>query len=241
VIEIEVRTQAELDAAIARQVQDSNILIVVCGDGRFVIVTGSPTMVSWGQSSPRMESWGQSSPTMVSWEQSSPRMVSWGQSSVTGKVGCYSQPTLWRYGSSKIDIPGATILEPPEVKTAEEWLDYYGIEVKKGVAVLYKAVDDEFISSRNFAYKPGTKPKCDDWDPSPDRLCGGGLHFCPAPSVALAYNSDATKFVACPVKVDSIVVYESAHVSDKVRAPEVAKTVWECTINGDPVSAENAK
>jgi hypothetical protein len=102
---------------------------------------------------------------------------------------------------------------------------------------LYKAVDDEFISSRSFAYIPDTKPKCDDWDPDPGRPCGGGLHFCPAPSIALAYNESATKFVACPIKVDSIVVYQNDqdNIPDKVRAPNVAKPVWECDINGDPV------
>jgi hypothetical protein len=183
-----------------------------------------------------MVSWEQSSPTMVSWEQSSPTMVSWEQSSVTGKQGRYSQPRLWRHESSQINIPGAVILEAPKVTSAEDWCDYYGVDVEDGIATLFKAVGDDYVSSRGFAYEPGSEPECEDWNPDPKISCGFGLHFCPAPSVALGYRSDATKFVACQIAVSDIVLSRSSGIPDKVRAPKVARPVRECDIDGDPVA-----
>lgn len=122
-----------------------------------------------------------------------------------------------------------------EVETAEDWLNYYGIEPEDGICTLYKAVDDDYVSSRDCTYKPGTEPECDDWDPSPKIECGQGLHFCPAPSLALAYQSDAARFVACPVAVEDIVVStrNGSGIPDKVRAPKVAGPVWECDIDGE--------
>jgi hypothetical protein len=276
---IEVKTQAQLDKAMERaDVRDGEELVVIVGNGHFVVSEGTPYFQTWGQSSPRMESWGQSSPrmesreqssprmesweqssptmvsrgqssptmvsrgqsspTMVSWEQSSPTMVSRGQSSVSGRIGSYSQPRFWRHERSTIEIPGAVVLDPPKISTAGEWLEYWGVEVSDGIAVLFKAVGGDWVSSRGFTYEPGTEPACEDWNPDPTISCGQGLHFCPAPSVALGYRGDAKKFVACPIALKDMVVSEAGSVPDKVRAPRVAAPVWEVDVNGDPIKAE---
>ncbi len=39
-----------------------------------------------------------------------------------------------------------------------EWCAYYGVEVDDGVAILYKAVDEEFSSYHGGSYRPGTEP-----------------------------------------------------------------------------------
>ena len=126
-------------------------------------------------------------------------------------------------------VAGGVIIEVPVVDSVEVFLDYYGVEVTRGVAVLFKAVSDQYISSRNFAYLPGTKPKCDDW--SPAARCGNGLHFVPRPWMGLEYQPEATRFVACPVEVSELVLIDEG----KVKAPRVFGAVYEVDRHGDPV------
>jgi len=267
---IEVRNQADLDRALERpDVLDGQTLVIVRGNGRFVINKGSPRMVSrgqssptmesWGQSSPRMESWeqssptmvswGQSSPTMVSWEQSSPTMVSWEQSSVTGEVGRFAQPRIWRHDQSQVSIPGAVILEVPKIKTAADWCDFYEVEVRKGgnlardlagqdVAILFKALDKDFQSYHRFTYTPGTAPAAPDWDGG-QRECGGGLHFSPHPRMAEEFEPNAERYVACPVLVSEIVVHPDGMYPQKVKAPRVCAPCWEVDGNGERVGGKS--
>ena len=137
-----------------------------------------------------------------------------------------------------INKAGVTIVYAPVVDTAEKWLSFYGVPVKNGKAVLYKAVDDDFSTDRarraNIAYVPGTSPKAPDWNPEPE--CGGGLHFSAHPQIALQYNTDATRFVACPVLVSEIVVHYPAEYPDKVKAPRVVGRCYEVDKNGKRLS-----
>ena len=47
--------------------------------------------------------------------------------------------------------------------------------------------------------------------------CGGGLHFAGSPVAALEFNETATRYVACPVRLDEIVVHQPT---------TTAQTVW---------------
>jgi hypothetical protein len=110
--EIEVRNQEELDAALEREdVKSRDALIVVCGDGRFIVKSGAPTMEAWGSSQPTMEAWGSSQPTMMARDSSQPtmmargssqpRMVAWGSSQPTMEARDSSQPTMEARDSSQ--------------------------------------------------------------------------------------------------------------------------------------------
>lgn len=86
-------------------------------------------------------------------------------------------------------------------------------------------------------HAPGSKPEAPDWDDGKAE-CGGGLHFSPHPVMALEFNSKATRFVACSVRVSEIVVHQDAQYPNKVKARRVARPVFEVDRDGEPVSGE---
>ena len=140
-----------------------------------------------------------------------------------------------------INKVGATVVYAPIIDSAEKWLDFYGVPVKNGKAVLYKAVDNDYSTDYarrvDIFYKPGASPKAPDWNPEPE--CGGGLHFSAHPQIALDYNISATKFVACPVLISEIVVHYPAQYPDKVKAPRVAGKCYEVDRNGKRLKKES--
>jgi hypothetical protein len=121
-------------------------------------------------------------------------------------------------------------------RTAEEWCRYYGVPVADGIAVLYKAVDDDFNSYHGMSYQPGTEPQAPDWDGG-ERECGGGLHFSPRPTFALAAPEDEVRFVACPVRVAEVVVHDPAVYPEKVKTPRVCAPVYEVDEDGSRTGA----
>ena len=128
---------------------------------------------------------------------------------------------------------GATAVVLP--KTGEEWCRYYGVPVEQETALLYKAVDDNFDSYHGTSYRPGSAPQAPDWDEG-ERECGGGLHFAPRPTFALPAPQDVMRFVACPVRVEDIVVHPSGVYRDKVKARGVCAPVYEVYEDGTPVA-----
>jgi hypothetical protein len=113
--------------------------------------------------------------------------------------------------------------------------------VVDGIVVLYKAVDGNFRASYNrFPYEPGSTPAAPDWDGGV-RECGGGLHFSPQPAAATAfYNGSDRRFVACPVRLEDIVVHRDPMYPNKVKAPGCCAPVYEVDIHGVPVVAPAA-
>ena len=150
------------------------------------------------------------------------------QVTASGYVAVTTHPG--RYGTPK--ITGGVVITIPEITTAAEWLEFHGVEVKHGIATLYKAVGDDYSTGyarrAKITYAPGSKPEAPDWNSRPE--CGGGLHLSPRPIMALAYNPSATKYVACPVKVSDIVL-----IDDKCKVPRVARPTFEVDIDGDPI------
>ena len=116
-------------------------------------------------------------------------------------------------------------------KTPKEWCEHYGVDVTKGVAVLYKALNADFISPRGMSYAPGTIPIAPDWDGGKAE-CGGGLHFSPHPKMALAFNPGAKLFAACPVKLTDIAVHPDGDYPEKVKASKCCASVWQVDRNG---------
>jgi len=166
---------------------------------------------------------------VTAWENS--QVTAWGNSHVTASK--YNAVTVSAQHTGK--VTGGVQIKVPPIKTAEEWCEFYGVPIKRGIAILYKAVNDVYYPTHNIAYVPGTKPVAPDWDGGKEE-CGGGLHFSPTPGHALEFNSNATKFVACPVKLSEIVVHFPAEYPDKVKAPRVYRPCYEVDINGKRVA-----
>jgi hypothetical protein len=90
--------------------------------------------------------------------------------------------------------------------------------VGKSKIILYKSVNPETLCdfyTGTIKYK-GTVT-CPDFDPSPERECGGGLHLSPTPELAMSFNQG--KVLKCEVALKDIVVY--GRNIDKVRCRKV--------------------
>lgn len=67
-----------------------------------------------------------------------------------------------RYGTPS--VTGGVLIDVPEIKTAQDFIDFYGLEVKRDWATVYKLVDADFKSGHGAVYTPGTTTSCPDWD-----------------------------------------------------------------------------
>jgi len=56
--------------------------------------------------------------------------------------------------------------------------------------------------------------------------------------MALSFNHQATKYVACPVRLKDIAVHPEGMYPEKVKAKGCAKPVFEVNIDGEPISAK---
>uniref|UniRef100_A0A0S6YYJ4 Gp44 n=1 Tax=Mizugakiibacter sediminis TaxID=1475481 RepID=A0A0S6YYJ4_9GAMM len=136
--------------------------------------------------------------------------------------------------SARAKISGGVVLDHTGVEkfSADEWCEYHGVKVSRGVATLYKAVNDEWTTSRGVDYSPGSKPACNDF--SDTDACGGGLHFGPTPAHALSYFPEATKFVAVGVRVSELRPINGGPA--KAKAPRVVSACVEVDIHGKEVT-----
>ena len=139
---------------------------------------------------------------------------------------------------TRVRVVGGFVIETPLLDTAEKWCEFHGVEVKRGIAILFKAVEDDWRGSHKTAvtYKPGSVPKAPDWDGGVVE-CGGGLHFSPRPVMALQFCPEATKYVACPVRLSEIVMHPNGQYPEKVKAPGCCGKVYEVNIDGERIKA----
>ncbi len=117
-------------------------------------------------------------------------------------VRCGPKVAVHRHSRLAV-VEGGTVIDALPPATVEEWLDSYGLEAHDGVVVLFKTVRKDWRSGHGFDYTPGTIPVASDWDGG-KRECGGGLHFSPRPWMARQFDSEATLFVGCPVRLEDI-------------------------------------
>jgi hypothetical protein len=194
--------------------------------------------VAWGSS--RVEAWGSS--RVEARESSS--VVAWGSS----RVEASEASTVSAFGgnvkatplvavhlhSATVDVKGGVIIDHTHVKDMDgaAWCEYHGVEVKRGIATLFKAVNDQWTTDRGTDYSPGSKPKCDDFKDTD--ACGNGLHFGPSPSHARSYFESATKYVAVGVKVSELRPVTGS--TAKAKAPRVVRACVEVDIHGEPVA-----
>ena len=154
--------------------------------------------------------------------------------SVRGSVVAECDPTVSVLIEGGAMVSGGKQTRFEQASTAAEWCDLYGVKPTNGVVTLYKAVSDSYESSKGFYYKPGSTPTAPDWDGGKQE-CGCGLHFVPRPAMGLRYNNSATKFIACPVRLEDIVVHLDAEYPDKVKAARTCGECWEVDLDGEKV------
>ena len=168
----------------------------------------------------------------------------------SSQVTAYGSSQVTAYGSSQVTatkyvavtqqdkqakIKGGVLIKLPTIRTAHQWCDFYDVPIKAGIAILYKALRNDYKTSRGFLYAPNTTPSAPDWDGG-EQECGGGLHFSPKPFMALAFDNEATKFMACPVLVKEIKVHKNPSFPGKVKAPRIFKPCYEVDINGNKLN-----
>jgi hypothetical protein len=205
--------------------------VVKASDSASVKAWGSVTVDAMGSSS--LEAWDSTtvraggSASVRAWGSAMVRTRGSASVEASKHVGVTSH-----HPSSK--ITGGVVTNIPRITTAGEWCEFYGVAVRDGVATLFKAVGADFRSHYGMSYEPGSQPQAPDWDGGA-KECGGGLHFSPNPSLALQWAPRATRYVACPVRVEDIVVNASMIHSGKIKAKGVCAPVYEVDEEGEPV------
>ncbi len=274
-----VRTQAELDKAIADKVDwveirsEAGVWIEVTAyDSSTVTACGSSTVRAYGSStvtaydSSTVRAYDSStvraysSSTVTAYDSSTVRACgsstvtacgsstvrACGSSTVTAydssTVTAYDSSTVRAYGSVAVHLHSATVKLKGGVVLdhtkndqfdAKQWCEYHGVTVKRGIATVYKAINDKWTTDQGFNYSPGSKPSCEDWV---DRdSCGGGLHFGPTPVHAQFYFTEATKFVAVGVKLTELRPITGG--TAKCKAPRVVRACVEVDIDGNEVKS----
>ena len=188
---------------------------------------GNSSVVAWGNSS--VEARGNSS--VVAWENSS--VVARGNSSVVARGN--SSVVAWENSSveargnvqiakysafAKLQTHGnARIVTLPQ--TAEEYCDFYGLEIREGNAILYKAVREDLsaIHTSQFKYQVGGT-FTETCDPSKDRDCSYGLHVSHLNwAVDFGRGRGYFKIIECAVPLDKVVIPK--YTDGKVRTSEL--------------------
>jgi hypothetical protein len=223
---VEARESSHVEARESSHVEARESSHVVAWESSHVEAWGSSHVEARGSS--HVEAWGSShveargSSHVVAWESS--HVVAWGSSHVvaTPQVAIHQH-------SADAKVKGGVVIVVKMPKTPLEWCEFYGAKIEDNHAILFKGVNDNFKSPRGGDYTPGTMPEAPDRDLPEYRgqECGGGLHFSPHPPMTFEYNSSATKFVACPVKLEDIFVHPEAEMPNKVKAPRVSLPCYE--------------
>ncbi len=227
---VKVKTQIELDAAL--KIGD----FAICIDGKFIIMDNA-TVRAGGNA------------TVRAWDNATVR--AWDNATVRAggnvfirlfkalKISVTASVVVMRYDEGKSDVKGGQIINAIKPQTAQEWCEFYALEVNDNIVVLYKAVTANYTSLHGMRYMPGTIPEASDWDGG-ELECGGGLHFSPTPFMAKMFKCDAVRFVACPINITDIVVHPNGDYPQKIKARGCYAPVWEVDINGKAIKEEVA-
>ena len=204
-----VRTQAELDQAIADKVREVEIR---SDAGVWIEVTacGSSTVTAYDSSTVR----------------------ACGSSTVRAR----SRVAVHLH-SGRVTLDGGVLIDHTQEPTsAEGWCAWHDVEVIDGIATLYKAVDHAWTTDRGFDYSPGATPEAPDW--RADGRCGRGLHFSPFPVQSMAYFPTATRFVAVGVRLDELSPIIDPGATPKCKARRVTTPCREVTLDAELVETE---
>ncbi len=173
----------------------------------------------------------------------SAHVVAWGGAHVEARESAHVEASKWTTVRKMLQhrgtIEGGIVALEPEISTAEDWCAYHGVTIKDGVAIVYKAVRDDYRSQHGFLYPLGGSPECADWDGG-SAECGGGLHFSPSPGTALSFDGEATRFLACPVAISDMRVPKlNDQYPLKIKARRITGPISEVDIEGNPLKAKS--
>ena len=180
-----VRTQSELDAALAIDADD---IVIASPAGVWLTARGSAHVEAW----------------------ESAHVVARGSAHVVARGSAHvvaSSLVAVHLHSARATVEGGVLIDVTalDLTDAATWCEFHGIAVVDGVATLYKALDDQFAAGHSYqrtVYAVGTEMACADW--RPNNSCGGGFHFGPTISHATAYRSDAQRWVRVEVPLDDL-------------------------------------
>ena len=254
--EIIVKTQAELDAALARDDIDDNthkIIIdspagvwITIGDdhGQDVWASGSATVEASGSATVRasgsatVEAWGsatvQASGSAIVWAYGSATVQAC--DSATVEAAPYVAVHLF---SARATVTGGVVIDIAALDQNDPrtWCNLQGVTIDDdGNAHLYKAVDDSLTAGHSWTpttYAIGSDPRCDEW--LDNNSCGGGLHVCPTARQALDHYAEATRYLEITAPLDSIRPIDAT----KCKAPTV-HVLREVDLNMRPVEVLDA-
>ena len=246
---IECKSQAELDAAL----KVPNARIVLRGDGSFYFqISGQAHVVARGSS--HVEAWGSShvvaresshvvargSSHVEAWESS--HVDAWGHIFVRAlsalcKIRASASVAVMLHKDAPVN--GGQQIKAVQPRTPAEWCAFHGVKVTDGVAILFKGVNDQFMSPKGGNYTPGTVPVAADWDGG-KKECGGGLHFSPHPLMTREFIPSPMHYIACPVALADIAVHPDGDYPHKIKARGCVAPVWECDIDGNRIEPETA-
>ena len=221
--------QKEFDEAI----QETNTLIVLQDTTERIVIKvkarenssvearENSSVTAWGNSS--VEARGNSSVTargnssVTAWENSS--VEAWGNSSVSVSdnshvliIGEINNREFKQYDNG-------TIKKHIEIKYDKSVLNRFAKE--NGKQILYKAVNPETNKSYHnggVLYEINKETVAVDFDPNPDRECGGGLHLCFNPITTKLFTSGRTKILKCLADPEDIVIYPGSIEKVRCRA-----------------------
>jgi hypothetical protein len=209
--------------------------------------SSQPHVVAWASSQPHIEAWESSEPHVEARESSQPHVVARGASQPRVEAWAFAQLSLrGRRIIAKATAQVAVLLHggatadggiqiDATIRTPAAWCEYYGARVVDGVATLYKAVGGDFRSPRGADYSPGLLPVAPDWDGGREEF-GGGLHFSPTPTMALAFHEYAERVVACAVALSDMCVHEDAEHPQKIKARGCCGPCVEVDRQGNPIA-----
>ncbi len=203
--------------------------------------SSQPHVVAWGSSQPHVEAWGSSQPHVEAWGSSQPHVEAKGycQISLTGRVLAVAAATVAVLLQGSLAQCDGGIQVHVKKNTPAEWCEYYGVDIKEDIAIVFKAVDEDFATnnsrSASIFYQPETTPIAPDWDGG-EIECGKGLHFSPSPLMALEFNPTGKHFIACPVALKDIVVHPDGIYPQKIKARGLCAPCYEVDRFGNPIS-----
>jgi hypothetical protein len=204
---------------------------VVAWESSHVVAWESSHVVARGSS--HVEARGSSH--VVAWESS--HVVAWESSHVVARGSSHVATTartvtieLYHHSVAILTACAPDITEHGDkvtvvrremfLHTTTTFLECYAEQINDdGRVELFKSVREEGTDFYSGTIKYEGVVECPDWDPDPERQCGGGLHLSPTSELALSYNYGKLK--RCLVHPDDIVVYGSDISKVRCRKVEV--------------------
>jgi hypothetical protein len=252
---VEARDSSSVEARGSSSVEARDFSRVVARGSSSVVAWGFSSVVAWDSSS--VEARGSSSveargSSSVEARDSS-SVVAWDSSSVEARdsssVEALDSSSVEAWDSSRVEarkyvavhlhstrvtLSGGVVIDLTQLDMTDPttWLDFHGVTVTDGAAVLYKAVDADLRAGQDYistAYPIGETVTARDWEAS--GRCGHGLHFGVSPSHARRYfnGAGAPRFLEVAVPVEDLVGLEG---KCKARSCTVVREV---DMHGDPV------